>query len=343
MSGVERYPRNRDREAAEREGMRSGPRGPERGGASKPKASHPVLEFRDAVQAFGARHRTGCGIALIALLCLVLAGCWILGRDYDARRATARPTITNDADRDADNSFLMPTDMDLRTDSESLVDMDLGAMSEDVLISKEGDYRLFGKYRGTIIVDAPEQNVHLFLDGVDITAKKGPAVLVRNGNKVVFTLTGENKISDNGDYRGMEYDACIYSGVSLTFNGTGSLSLSGLYKDGLRSKDVIKILGGNYRLTCKRTGIHGNDGIYVNGGDFFISTEKNGLKTTKSGGMGKGNLMVTGGSMNIIAGRFAFVVEKADLFIYDCSIRTMATAGNYSLGGKQYIEPGCVQ
>ena len=283
---------------------------------------------------------------IIALL-LALLICWIVGRTYEAAAAGKQHEIPATEQELKENfPYLAVTPLDQETEMAAPVDLNLSQIEDGYEITTEGQFHLTGELRGTLVINAPEQNVHLFLDGVSIISKSGPAIYCQGANKLVITLMPdtENTISDSGDYRAdEEIEACIYSECDMTINGTGRLIVNGYYKDAIRSKDIIKILGGNYTIKCKRTGIHGNDGVLVTGGSFLISSEKYGLKTTKSGAEGRGNMIISGGELTIIAGRYAFVTTRANLLIYNCTVSERSVVNTYDVGGVTRVQEGCVQ
>ena len=281
---------------------------------------------------------------LAILLMFALFICWKIGSAAAAEKVPEVPIPEEELREDF--PYLAITPMDLRTEMTAPVDLDLSALSDGYEITEEGEYHLTGKLRGSLVINAPEQTVHLFLDNVSITAKSGPALYCKDANKLVITLLPgtENTVSDSGDYRAdAEVEACIFSTCDMTFNGTGELAVNGYYKDAVRSRDTVKILDGAYDITCKRSAIHGTDGIVVTDGSFTIASEKYGLKTTKSSAEGRGNIIISGGEFSIIAGRYAFVTEKADLFIYDCSIYQRSVMSEYDVGGIARVQEGCVQ
>lgn len=285
-------------------------------------------------------------LLLISLL-VALALCWVVGTVHDS--AAAKKQVDVPATKEELQEippYLSIKQLDEETEMTAPVDIDLSQSEDGYEITTGGQFRLTGELRGTLVIRAEEQNVHLFLDNVSITSKSGPAVYCHDTNKLIITLLPgtENRISDSGDYRADEdVEACIYSECGITFNGTGELVVNGHYKDAIKSKDVVKVLDGVYTLKCKRTGIHGNDGILISGGNFMISSEKYGLKTSKSGAEGRGTLIITGGEFSIIAGRYSFVVTKANLVIYDCTIFERSVAGTYDVGGIVSVQEGCVQ
>ena len=283
-------------------------------------------------------------IAVLLIFALFL--CWKIGTAHEAAAENAPGIPTTDQELRDDFPYLAITQVDQETEMTAPVEIDLSRVQDGYEITAAGEYHLTGELRGTLVINAAEQNVHLFLDNVSIISKSGPALHCQEANKLVITLMPgtENTISDSGDYRAdEEVEACIYSECDLTINGTGVLTVNGYSKDAIRSKDTLKILDGVYTIKCKRTGIHGNDGILVTGGTFMISSEKNGLKTTKAGIDGRGDLIISGGEWTIIAGRYAFVATKADLYIFDCTISQRSVVSAYDVGGTARVQEGCVQ
>lgn len=80
----------------------------------------------------------------------------------------------------------------------------------------------------------------------------------------------------------------------------------------------------------------------MSGGQFDISSEKNGFKTTKEGADGRGSLIIGGGTMSIIAGRSAFVTTKASVYIFNCSIKSHSVVSTYDIGGLHRVQEGCL-
>ena len=281
---------------------------------------------------------------LAILLVFALFICWKIGTAY----GTEKPPEIPATEEELRESFpyLAIIDMDRETEMTDPVELNLWQISDGYEITEAGNYHLTGEMRGTLRINAPEQNVHLFLDNASITAISGPAIHCQGANRLVITLLPgtENYISDSGDYRQeTTAEACIYSENHLTFNGTGELAVNGYYKDAIRSRDIMKILGGDYAIKCKRTAIHGTDGIVVTGGTFVISSEKVGLKSTKKSPDGRGNIIISGGELSIIAGRYAFVAEKANLYIYDCTVYERSVMSPYDVAGVVRVQEGCVQ
>lgn len=284
---------------------------------------------------------------ILIILIAALFGCWWVGTTREAAAAEKEYGIPASEEALQENfSYLSIKQLDQETEMTDPVDINLSQAEDGYEITAGGQFHLTGELRGTLVINALEENVHLFLDNVSITSVTGPAIYCHDTNKLVITLLPgtENTLSDSGRYHTDEkLEACVYSECDLTINGTGGLSVNGYYKDAVRSKDIVKIIDGVYKIKCKRTGIHGNDGVLISGGDFRISSEKNGIKTTKSGPEGRGNIIISGGEFTIIAGRYAFVVALANIVIYNCSILERSVVNTYDVGGVISVEEGCVQ
>ena len=297
---------------------------------------------------FFEEHRILARVLALALCVFALLVCIQIGLHHEAG-GSDRAEIAQLRSEDGVNAMfplLAATELDTDTTMTGTTEIDLDSYSDECVIEREGNYHLTGRLDGSVVVRAQEQNVHLFLDNVTISAKSGSALLVEDAAKVVITLLPDtsSRITDSGDYRRMpDEEACVESDCDLTINGTGTLDVSGLYEDAIRCRDVLKILGGDIRVHCKRTAFRGNDGILVTNGSFFIASEKYGLKTTNSGPDGRGNIVVSGGEMNIIAGRYAFVCENGDVYIYDCTVRDSSVVGTFSGSGLKYVDGDSVR
>lgn len=103
-------------------------------------------------------------------------------------------------------------------------------------ISSKGTYLITGSINGgQIIVDADDEDkVTLILNGVSITSENS-AIYVKNADETTIYLSEDsvNMLSDSveGFSGDTEEDACIYAKDDITFDGSGTLIVSGTYKD----------------------------------------------------------------------------------------------------------------
>jgi len=234
------------------------------------------------------------------------------------------------------------TTADTTATAESPFTVDLGQVDDVCRITDAGSYMLSGHLTGRIEIDAQDQVVQVILAGVEVTSSSGPAFQVLSAGKVIISLQEgtENTFLDGAAYpQNSIADACIYSECDLTVNGTGSLNIIGYFQDGVHTKDVLKILGGNVFVQAKQDGLQGNDGIVVTCASLQVQSERHGLYTTKTGKISKGNMEIYNGGHSVVAGGYAFSCA-ADLYIDQCQMHAMGVLGIHKTAGNAYVMGG---
>lgn len=192
-------------------------------------------------------------------------------------------------------------------------DLTLGTVKNVVLsgagytITAAGSYRFTGKITsGKISVNTAEAgNVQIVLAGVDIKNPSGSAIEVLKAAEVVILLEAGSKniLTDGTGYDAkLEPNAVIYSKAALTIGGTGSLSVTGNFEDGITSKDGLVINSGVITVTAKDDAIRGKDFVIVNGGTLALSaTGGDGIKSDAEKVAGAGYVAINGGKARISA------------------------------------------
>lgn len=186
--------------------------------------------------------------------------------------------------------------------------------SGNYTISQGGTYDVSGKLTdGKLKVEA-DSDVVLILSGVEINNSTDEAIKIQNkGLTTIKSADGsKNVITGSGD-------AAINAKSAIAFDGNGTLEITGTakhgvecdtditvnsgsinissYEHGLKSKSIIKILGGTLNINAKTgKGIKaekeyiGEDGTIT-----IVSPNNEGLES-------KGALTINGGNYNITAG-----------------------------------------
>lgn len=234
---------------------------------------------------------------------------------------------------------------DKKTNYQEAEKIELTQQKGDLILTDGGEYLISGKLDGSILVDVKDENIHLFFDGIDVQSKRGPAISVLSAGKVFITIVEntENIIQDSPIYdTEKEENACIYSRCDMTINGKGQLFVSGLYKDAIHCKDILKILCSSVSIQAKRDGLRGSDGVFVDSDDILIETEGNGIRTTKTGKGNKGTIEIMGDSVSIISGKYC-LNSASNLSIHDTNCFLKGILGNTLVVGKTNIEEGCLQ
>lgn len=210
----------------------------------------------------------------------------------------------------------------------------VSAKGNVVTISSAGSYSISGSCAdGQLVIDCgKDDDVFLVLNGLDLTCSNGPAILCNKANKLTITLNENtvNTISDGADYSSdaaEETGAALFSKDTLVINGTGSLNVNGVYKDGIKSKDGLKLCGGNITVTAAEDGIIGKDYILAAAGNITVNSGLDGLKSTNSTDSSKGYINLSGVTCTIVSGNDGIQAETS-LNISECDIDITAGGGS---------------
>ncbi len=199
-----------------------------------------------------------------------------------------------------------------------------------VLINEKGSYMLTGTLtdgRILIAVSATD-DVVLYLNNADITSKTSAPIYVRSADKAVISLMPGtvNKLTDamSSSDSGTALTAALFSKADMTINGTGKLLVYANAKDGVTSKDDLKIMEGEIEIHSKDDGIVGHDSFVMKGGTLNVDAGGDGVKSSKEEA-GKGFVLIGGGTLNVQA--------AADGIDASTSIRISDGNVNVSSGG----------
>lgn len=246
------------------------------------------------------------------LMSLFLCGCGTLWSEPVGTTAA-----TAAAESGAGAAEYEITETDFGTEDAGAVRIDLAGTEsgsgyerteEGILITAPGTYVLSGVMeKGGVTADVYEDEVvHLILDGAEIRADDGPAIYIAEAQKAVITAKeGTSSVLSDSAHRREGADACIFSEADLTLNGSGRLAVFGFHEHGIRSRDVVKAVGGSIYVKAKGDGIRGNNGVILYGSDVEAECEGNGLRSEDPRDM----IVLEGGICKIIAGKYAI---KAD-------------------------------
>lgn len=204
-------------------------------------------------------------------------------------------------------------DIDTITDSNNIADIDYSnlkkfdiELTETLTIKTGGVYTLTGTISdGQIYIDTND-SVKLILNNVDITNKKGPAIMIENAKQVYIELTNDsvNYLTDGDNYTvnlDEEPNATIFSKDDLVLAGSGNLVISANYQDGIVSKDNLKIIDGSYEISAVDDAIRGKDSLVIINGSFDIESLGDGLKSTNDSDEKLGYILIENGEFNIVA------------------------------------------
>jgi len=203
------------------------------------------------------------------------------------------------------------TAITLNGDSADISGAGAAADGSLVTISQSGDYRLAGTLDdGQIVVNVADGGeVTLILNGVSLNSSTSAPVYVKDAGsvRVMIAEGSENTVSDASEYVYAEGEdepnAAIYSDVAMVIEGSGSLTVSANYEDGITSKDTLEIQGEPViTVNAVDDAIRGKDALSISGGTYVLNAaEGDGLKADNEDA-DSGNLTVSGGTFTITAG-----------------------------------------
>ncbi len=206
-----------------------------------------------------------------------------------------------------------------------------------VTITAAGTYSLTGSLAdGQIVVDTDDDGlVRLVLAGVNISSSISAPINIVNADEAMIVLADgtENTLTDAATYvyansEDDEPNAALFSAADLTLSGTGSLTVSANYNDGIASKDGLIIASGTITVNAVDDGIRGKDYLVVEDGNITITAGGDGLKSDNDEDATLGYIAVEAGSLNITAGGDA-IAAKTDVMIADGNF-TLSSGGGSS-------------
>lgn len=249
-------------------------------------------------------------IALTLLLCssLLCAGC-VKGAEateQSTKEAESSAVVSQTAVSQAEKSE--GTKITLNGSSAEVSGTGANASEGSVTITAAGTYIVCGTLeKGQIYINATKNDtINLVLNGVDITADKNAAIYCAKAQQLNIVLEEgtENKITDASEYtyadtQAEEPDAAVFSKTDLSFSGTGSLSVTGNFNNGIGSKDHLIISEGTYTVNAKNHGIRGRDSVQIADGTFNIVSGSDGIQSNNDEDEEKGFITIENGAFNI--------------------------------------------
>ena len=183
-----------------------------------------------------------------------------------------------------------------------------------VTISASGNYTVDGTITdGQILVNVADTTadpdaVSLYLQGVTMTSSTGaPCILGQSAKKLKLTCSGINTLTDtaaavNADTSGVIYGDCD---ITVTKNSTGTMNITSSMNTAIRSKDDIKLNGGDISIntdvdaTSDADAIRANNTLEIDGASVTVTSSADGLKSSKE------DVSILSGKVSIKAGNDA--------------------------------------
>ncbi len=263
-------------------------------------------------------------ISVLLILTLLLAGCGNNSKpngsesgngttDNGGENSNAAPVDVDFSQTDGD----MFTERDSKTeyDTSKAVTIQLNGTSattssdsvqingSTVIIKEEATYVISGSLNGMVVVDAPDTaKLQLVLNGVDITSETSAALYILEADKVFVTLADgtTNTLANGGSFVAIDdnnIDGAVYSKQDLTFNGTGSLTVTSPAGHGIVCKDDLVFTGGTYTVNAASHGLDANDSVRIAEAALTIDAGKDAIHCENSEYAAKGFIYISGGTI----------------------------------------------
>lgn len=261
---------------------------------------------------------------VIIFLTIILIGIGIFSYLYltkDSKTTTKTNTDTSintdDGDEDIDWSKYKTYNLKLDSSTE---------------ITKEGIYNISGNIKEGMLSINTNGNVKLVLNGITITSKDSPCIYVENAKNVVIDIEKNSTLTDSSTRGTEELDGVIYSTSDLIIEGTATLEIHAKYKDGIVSKDDLKIKNGKFIIESNDDAIRGKDSVYIIDGEFMINSLGDGIKSTNTKDSDKGFIYIKNGKFDITSTLDGISAE--DKLVIDGGEFKITTGGGSSNSSK---------
>ena len=191
-----------------------------------------------------------------------------------------------------------------------------------ITLTCEGNYQLTGKSSDNqVIVNAGSSDkVYLYLNGLQLASATDAPIYVQNASKTFLMLVdGTTNSLEDASKRTQTYtkangsvdttNATVYAKDDLTIKGSGKLTVTGNYNNGIHCSDDLRIRDlPDITVKAKNHAIKGKGSVSIEGGYFDLTaTNGDGIKSDEGDDAGavtenKGVVSITGGEFKITAG-----------------------------------------
>ena len=209
-----------------------------------------------------------------------------------------------------------------------------------ITITEEATYVISGTLNdGRIIVEADDTaKLQIVLNGININSENTAAFYVLSADKVFVTLADgtENVLSNGGTFESIDennIDGAVYSRQDLTFNGSGTLTVTSPAGHGIVCKDDLVFTGGTYMVTSASHGLDANDSVRIAEASITMDAGKDGIHAENTEDASLGFVYILSGTMDIEAEGDG-ISAGAYLQVQDGTIHLLA-GGGYENGTSQ--------
>ena len=208
-----------------------------------------------------------------------------------------------------------------------------------VTITSGGRYVFSGALtNGRIIVNAPRAKVTIVLNGASIKCTYSSPVYIYQSRLTTITLSNgtTNTLADGKPYtftdnissrNESEPNACLYSKCDLIINGNGKLAINAKYRNGITTKDSLRISNASIAVKAKRNGINGRDCNIITDADITVNCGGDAIRSTNEIDASLGYIEISNSTLNLTAGKDA-IQAATDLTVTNGIFNLTTGGGN---------------
>ncbi|MBQ7835710.1 MAG: carbohydrate-binding domain-containing protein [Clostridia bacterium] len=231
----------------------------------------------------------------------------------------------------------------------AIMDGDGASFSDSVFtVTKGGSYSLSGELNGCIVVDVPKkEKVELILCGLTVESNTTSAVYVKSVDKITFYLEKDtvNTLTDGDSYcidDSAVPSACIYSADDVEICGEGQLLVYAKCRNGIQTKNDLRIKGGNITVTAPKNALKGKDNVVITAGNVKITGAKDGIKSDNEAESGRGNVTITGGNVDIYCQDDGIQAYRSITINGEATVKIEAGDRSLNCDGTVSVVKGCL-
>ena len=212
-----------------------------------------------------------------------------------------------------------------------------------VTITEEATYVVSGELTdGMLVVDAPDTaKLQIILNGANITSKTSAALYILEADKVFVTLAEgkANTLANGGSFTAIDdnnIDGAVFSKQDLTFNGSGSLTVTSPTAHGIVCKDDLVLTGGTYIVNSASHGLDANDSVRIANATLNIDAGKDAIHAENSDDASLGFIYIASGIIKAEAEGDG-IAAGAYMQIADGTIELLVGGGSEN-GSKEHSD-----
>ncbi|MGQ9619439.1 MAG: carbohydrate-binding domain-containing protein [Bacteroidales bacterium] len=179
--------------------------------------------------------------------------------------------------------------------------------------------------------------LRLILNGVNIKCLTNAPVFIKKAKKVIVILNEgtQNFLTDGITYNQVdgEPDGALFSNSYMAIAGSGLLSVTASFNDGISGDDGVVIKSGIISVTAKDDGIRGKDYLVIREGNITVNSTGDGLKSDNETDTGKGYISIDTGVFEITTTNGDAIYAINWLKIKDGTFNIVTGGGAITAGG----------